>query len=358
MWKLQGEVKLKYYFLFTFLIIHFIFSLCKEKNKDIASSKDMTDYEKEGVDNDMDDNYEADSASNVPKIVSAGLGSLFEIISDTRSEHPKLCTKALKALHDIIQSQDPESFKNEPEKLFNALYDMLLELTTLGQSGSNQKDVNWSSLSCSTLLALCVARGDTGKLLKAITSIFMSSKILSGQIIQLPHSVVKLQRSVHSVALGRLNTPDYFSHGIVHDSLVDHFNIKDYMFVDKIYSPNCIASDGKFIYILISKSLVKIGSGYNGTSKGFIYGIAKDFGKDKNEWIGYCNNKLFYKKLSKRNIDNLLVVDTDTLAITGSIQTQTSISMKDGNNCLLFSDGDSICCLCSTKDAVSRNLII
>lgn len=131
------------------------------------------------------------------------------------------------------------------------------------------------------------------------------------------------------------------------------FNIKDYMFVEKVFSPNCITSDGKFIYILISKSLVKIGSGFNGTVPGFIYGIAKDFGKERNEWIGYCNNKLFYKKLSKRTMDSLLVVDTETLQITGSMQTQASVSMKDGNNCLLFSDGESICSICTTSGSVS-----
>ncbi|XP_055587703.1 E3 ubiquitin-protein ligase highwire isoform X4 [Uranotaenia lowii] len=336
---------------------------CKEKSKDLGGPfKDIP----EDVDFDFEDNYEQDDQPhfNVPKIVGAGLESLFEIISETRTEHPRICTKALKSLYDIIQGQDPESFRNEPEKLFNSLYEILLELATMHSqspaAGSNinhqKENLNWSSISCSTLLALCTAKGDTGKLLKAVTSILMSPKILSGQLIQLPQSIIKLQRSVHSVALGQLNLPDYYAYGIAQHSLIDYFTIKDYMFVEKVFTPNCIASDGKFIYILISKSLIKIGSGFNGTVPGFIYGIAKDFGKDKNEWIGYCNNKLLYKKLSKRNMDNLLVVDTETLQITGSIQTQTSISMKDGNNCLLFTDGESISCICTTSG--SDNLLV
>ncbi|KXJ77975.1 hypothetical protein RP20_CCG005922 [Aedes albopictus] len=86
----------------------------------------------------------------------------------------------------------------------------------------HQKDANWSSISCSTLLALCIAKGDTGKLLKAITSILMSPKILSGQLIQLPQSIIKLQRSVHSVALGKLNIPDYYAYGVSQNSLIDY----------------------------------------------------------------------------------------------------------------------------------------
>ncbi|XP_062536745.1 E3 ubiquitin-protein ligase highwire-like [Armigeres subalbatus] len=331
---------------------------CKEKAKDVGAFKDADVPEF-----DFEENFEPEDIQtfNVPKIVGAGLESLFEIISETRTEHPRICTKALKSLYDIIQGQDPESFRNEPDKLFNSLYDILLELATMhSQSPANailhQKDANWSSISCSTLLALCIAKGDTGKLLKAITSILMSPKILSGQLIQLPQSIIKLQRSVHSVALGKLNIPDYYAYGISQNSLIDHFTIKDYMFVEKVFNPNCIASDGRYIYILIAKSLVKIGSGFNGTVPGFIYGIAKDFGKDRNEWIGFCNNKLFYKKLTKRNMDNLLIVDTETLQITGSIQTQTSVSTKDGNNCLLFTDGESICCICTSSG--SDNLLV
>ncbi|XP_055618511.1 E3 ubiquitin-protein ligase highwire isoform X2 [Toxorhynchites rutilus septentrionalis] len=331
---------------------------CKEKSKDPGSTKeiDVSDF-------DFEENFEVEEPQtfNVSKIVGAGLESLFEIISETRNEHPRICTKALKSLYDIIQGQDPESFRNEPDKLFNSLYDILLELATMhSQSPVNvslhQKDTSWSSISCSTLLALCTAKGDTGKLLKAVTSILMSPKILSGQLIQLPQSIIKLQRSVQSVALGKCNIPDYYTYGISQNSLIDYFTIKDYMFVEKVFTPNCIASDGKYLYILISKSLIKIGSGFNGTVPGFIYGIAKDFGKDRNEWIGYCNNKLFYKKLSKRNMDTLLVVDTETLQITGSIQTQTTVSMKDGNNCLLFTDGESICCICTSSG--SDNLLV
>lgn len=40
----------------------------------------------------------------------------------------------------------------------------------------------------------------------------------------------------------------------------------------------------------------------------------KDFTKDKRGWIGFCKEKLYYKKMSKRNSDNFVVIDRDSLA--------------------------------------------
>lgn len=42
------------------------------------------------------------------------------------------------------------------------------------------------------------------------------------------------------------------------------------------------------MYILLGKSLFKIGTGFNGTLKGHVYGVNADFCKEKNGWIGFC----------------------------------------------------------------------
>lgn len=49
-----------------------------------------------------------------------------------------------------------------------------------------------------------------------------------------------------------------------------------------------IASNGKHMYILLGKSLYKIGTGFNGTLKGYVYAVNADFCKDKSGWIGFC----------------------------------------------------------------------
>lgn len=114
---------------------------------------------------------------------------LFELIAEARLISPQLCTKGLRALFDVIQGQVPESFKSEPNDLIQQLYDLLLSLATLHGGFMTQQDSmndlsNWSSIACSALLGLCVARGDTGKTLKAIAALIMSTKILSEQNIQ------------------------------------------------------------------------------------------------------------------------------------------------------------------------------
>lgn len=123
-----------------------------------------------------------------------------------------------------------------------------------------------------------------------------------------------------------------------------------------------------------------------------------DFCKEKNGWIGFCGVRLmnielrsslrfyhgirfifqsflFYKKISKRNNEILFVVNTDSLAITcktnsilffwkfnfnicnfSSATIQISMpSCKEGQNCLLFSDEDSLNAICSIKDVSFSN---
>lgn len=92
----------------------------------------------------------------------------------------------------MIQGQVPESFRSEPNDLIQPLYDMLLNLATLHGSFAAPQEAdlsNWSSIACSALLGLCVARGDTGKTIKAIAALIMSPKILSEQKIQVTNEI-------------------------------------------------------------------------------------------------------------------------------------------------------------------------
>jgi RCR-type E3 ubiquitin transferase len=207
---------------------------------------------------------------------------------------------------------------------------------------------NWSAISCSVLLALCIARGDTGKIIKAITSILMSTNAVLIQPIKLPEILIKLQKSVECAALGKPEKPSFFDHGIPQNSLIDEFYIKN-ITVD-ISTSSSIASDGKFLYILHGKSLYKVGSGYNSTTKGLIYKMNKDFTKDKRGWIGYCKDKLYYKKMSKRNTDNFVVIDRDTLTFQSPLQMSTKSFKKEAVNYTLYSDGDTINAISAVKD--------
>lgn len=102
-----------------------------------------------------------------------------------------------------------------------------------------------------------------------------------------------LQRTIFSVALGKPTKPDFFKNGIPKNSLIEQFSLKTQLPANVQYNLQpSIAVNGKYIYVLTAKSLLKIGSGFNGTLRGHIYGHNNDFGKEKNGWIGFCGVRI------------------------------------------------------------------
>ena len=55
------------------------------------------------------------------QIVGIGLCSVFELIRETRQSQPELCTRALQALLDMLQGQNPEGLKNEPQEVIGKI---------------------------------------------------------------------------------------------------------------------------------------------------------------------------------------------------------------------------------------------
>lgn len=262
-----------------------------ENSKKVSKSQNARNGAEVDTDGDslIGDVNEKNVSLPVPQIVGAGLKGLFELIAEARNVSPNLCTKGLRALFDVIQGQVPESFKSEPNDLIQPLYDLLLNLATLPNQDTGTDFNNWSSIACSAVLGLCIARGDTGKTLKALAALIMLPKHLSGQNIQLPMVQATLQRSICSVALGKPSRPDFFHNGIQKTALVEEFSVRTQIPEQVIYhlQPS-IASNGRYLYILFGKCLFKMGTGFNGTLKGYIYGVNTEFCKEKNGWIGFC----------------------------------------------------------------------
>lgn len=140
------------------------------------------------------------------QIVGLGLRSVFELIRESRCTHPVLCTKALRALLDVLQGQTPEGLKSEPPDVIDPLFDLLLDLATLhGPESSVPNDgSHLTAIACACLLSLVVVRGDTGKFLSAVAALLMCPRALASQNIQMPAVLTSLQRSVHGVLLGKV----------------------------------------------------------------------------------------------------------------------------------------------------------
>uniref|UniRef100_A0A1S4H5Z6 RCR-type E3 ubiquitin transferase n=1 Tax=Anopheles gambiae TaxID=7165 RepID=A0A1S4H5Z6_ANOGA len=301
------------------------------------------------------------ATQRVPQIVLAGLDSLYGIIAETRQSQPRIATKALRSLYDILQGQDPEGMRHEPDAVFGPLFDLLLELSTVS-SGPSAANGAWSSLACSTLLSLAIAKGDTGRIVRAVAAILMNSvygsstsgntSTTSGGTVQMPQSVAKLQRTIFSMATGRATIADYFRCGVPRGSLIGEFRLP--LESSTVHS---VASDGKFLYLVTVKGLLKIGSGFNGTQEGLIYG-AVTISNAKNElpgWIGYSGGKLYYGRISKMMASSsgwtFQLYDPTTLTALGTVQTAPipAFQRRYGQ---LFSDGDAICWLGAVSDSI------
>lgn len=139
-------------------------------------------------DSDTEDNSQTSTyvPVKVSKVVSLGLRSVFEIIKESRMSHPSLCTKALRALLDVLQGQTPEGLKSEPSDVIDPLFDLLLDLAT--SHGPESSVVNDGShltaIACACLLSLVVVKGDTGKYLSATAALLMCPRALSLQNIE------------------------------------------------------------------------------------------------------------------------------------------------------------------------------
>ncbi|KAL3283879.1 hypothetical protein HHI36_018048 [Cryptolaemus montrouzieri] len=302
------------------------------------------------IESDTEDNTQSSTYMplKVSKIVGLGLRSVFEIIKESRISHPMLCTKALSALLDVLQGQTPEGLKSEPMDIIDPLFDLLLDLATLhGPESSVPNDgTHLTAIACACLLSLVVVRGDTGKYLSAAAALLMCPRALSMQNIQMPGVLSALQRSVHGVLLGKLQRPDWITHGIPSSSKSDSFflhtmnEIKNMQLI-----PKSLAIDGLYLYLFTSKGLFKIGSGYGGTLKGHIYLWKPDFYPNDNGSLVYCSGKLFLKLCGRRGVE-FLVVERSDLLISGSVPLHT----RDAVSSVVFSDGDYLGTISPAKD--------
>lgn len=219
-------------------------------------------------------------------MVAVGLRSVFELIAESRTQNPAVCTKALRALLNVLQGQVPEAFRSEPNDLIQSLFDLLVDLAT-SQDPNRASADSWSGMGCSALLALCVARGDTGKTMRAITALLICHHSQADQPIQLPRILTSLQRTVFAVALGHPATPNFLHCGIPKRSLIGQFSLdSEVVAADTTYQPS-LACTGKYLFVLVGPTLLKLGSGYGGTQMGQLYAKNENMDKEKGGWIGY-----------------------------------------------------------------------
>ncbi|XP_035682944.1 E3 ubiquitin-protein ligase MYCBP2-like isoform X1 [Branchiostoma floridae] len=303
--------------------------------------------EKRAAESDSEDETEDQVKEVIPKlprIVGIGLCGVFELIRETRLSHPPLCARALQALLDMLQGQQPEGLRNEPADVIDSLFQLLIDLVNnSGPETSPTTDcTSLAALACSCLLSLVVARGDTGKLLNAVAALLISPGSQSAQAVKVPSILSSLQRSVVAVLLGKPQQPSWLSCGITKESLVDTWKLESLEKVAREFdesrsSYSAIQSDGHYLYIHCLSGLYKIGSGYSGTIKGHVYAANPAFHTKEKGWLGYAKGQLFFRSRCHA-ANSLVLVNTETL------EEQQVFELEDTRRgCkVFFTDGENI----------------
>ncbi|CAG9818957.1 unnamed protein product [Phaedon cochleariae] len=306
------------------------------------------------IESDTEDNSQSTYLTpfRVSKVVGLGLRSVFELIKESRITHPVLCTKALLALLDILQGQAPEALKSEPPEVIDSLFDLLLDLATLHgpESSVPNNGSHFTAVACACLLSLVVVRGDTGKYLSAAAALLMCPRALSLQNIQMPAVLSCLQKSIHSVLLGKLIRPDWTTHGVPNSAKIDSFSVKLPAELQNVQlKMKSLACDGQFLYLFTSNGLFKIGSGYGGTIKGHLVMWKPDFYPSDDGSLVFCDGNLYLKSLGRRG-GEFLVVERSNLLISASVP----LHNRDSSATVIFSDGEHLGIISPAKDLARK----
>ncbi|XP_076623337.1 MYC binding protein highwire isoform X2 [Colletes latitarsis] len=302
----------------------------------------------ETIDTESDDEDRISTIQSLPKIVGIGLRSVFTLMRESRTIEPLLCTKALSALLDILQGQLPEGLKSEPDDVIDPLFDLLLDLATSHgpESAAANDGSHLTAVACACLLSLVVVRGDTGRLLAATAALLMCPRALAVQNIQMPCVLTSLQRSVQAVLLGKLARPDWITYGVPKCSKIYTSTLKLPNDINNIIlNGRSFVSDGKYLYLHTSRGLLKIGSGHGGTIWGHVYIQKADFYPSETGWLGYANNTLYFK-CTPRKQSELLIIDAETLVVTGI----AVLEGRDWSSSVMFSDGECLGMITAGKD--------
>ncbi|CAL4118247.1 unnamed protein product, partial [Meganyctiphanes norvegica] len=331
----------------SFAVYAHIRSLVLENAARQAQSVYLATTQPMPSDTESDDEAEKgkDATIQIPKIVGLGLVSVYELIRGSVSAYPALCIRALEALLDILQGQQPEALANEPPEVIDALFSLLLRLAT----ASNGDVLTCPSsplvgVACACLLSLVVARGETGKFLRATADILMTSRQLASQSIQVPVILTFLQRSVHAVLLGKTSRPDWLTSGVPNSALIDNFFVQIMTDGEETEESSTMTCDGHYLYIHNPHGLYKIGSGFGGTMKGHVYYHRPDFYPRQTGWLGFAHGSVFYCPEGTPN--ELVVIDREVLKISEVYQC-SSLGWSRG---LPFSDGINIGHVSPDKD--------
>ncbi|XP_077301662.1 E3 ubiquitin-protein ligase MYCBP2-like [Arctopsyche grandis] len=284
-------------------------------------------------------------------VINIGLKPVLTLLKESRLCQPVLCSKALLTLLDVLNQLRPEELFDQPTQVLDNIFDILLTTSCVfGPNSSHPDDgANMAAVAASSLVALVLAKANTGQIFKAILTLLTSPRPLEDQKVFLPKICAQLQKSAQALVLGTTTFIDWITHGVPKSSIYDRFLVNEGLMTDS--TPYSMCSDGVYLYILTSDGLYKIGNGYSNTVKGCIFVFNANFAKEPSGWIGVYQGKLFLKIPSK---SRMLKLSKNSLEIIDEYHLDDNIISTNG---MFYSDSQTLGVISSTNDGMSLKVI-
>jgi len=312
------------------------------------------------------------------KTVSIGLTCLTGLLLDLNEKDSQLCCTALTSIFNFLNNLPAGDLRSEHRSLVDNLFQTLVQLRQ-----SSTEEV--ATLASTCLLALATSFGATDLFLECAIN-FVSAYWRGGEssdseyqhkssgqpateyhhrngdkaplCVMVPNNYLALYK-MSLKALHNLDEdiPSCFCSGLKHGQVQACLNLKRVLNTvsdhNSLVVPNhnfsSMAADGKYLYLLTTGGLFKIGTGYGLSKSGTSYSQNSSVKAVDNEtMLTVCAGSLYMKR---QHSTRLLVFDCDTLNHIGEILLPATVA----HNGVLCSDGTQFCLIYmnDTNDTLS-----
>ena len=257
------------------------------------------------------------SKKSLPKVAEVGIRSGVRlVISLLRSQSrvdPELRREALDFFLEILSELPPLGLWGDGsmslllDKSFTSVARFLDEIV----SGGDDISGDMKSKALKVLLGLGLVRGSLPNIL-LVTKILMFSN--PQYEVRVGQELKQLATSVPDVRLSGTAAPCQL--GVDFTGVVTGAGDDDEDESGK--GQASVATDGKYVYIHCATGLYKVGSGFQGTSKGVVYKHNAEYRAGEQGWLAFAGGKLWFRSPGTAPAP-VEIVDVDTLQAAGGL---------------------------------------
>eukprot|EP00047_Mylnosiga_fluctuans_P000811 m.202671 g.202671 ORF g.202671 m.202671 type:complete len:4234 (-) comp10109_c2_seq9:387-13088(-) len=243
-----------------------------------------------GVPQEEETEEDAAAVAQVPvsQCTMLGLRTSLDILGDLYRDHPQLAERMLTSLLDILQGVDPESLAKESAEFVDHLQQLLENLA--------RQPSRLRGLVYACLMSLAIARGTPSIMARAALMLLSNRdqivvptpKILSRVIAQ-AHAIVFPAGSPSIIATDATTAASWDYVKLAAGALDDALSPK------APKTAGALACDGHHVYIHTGIVLAKVGTGYNGTTRGQVAAVQVAAPRNASVFLAWIKGRLLLR---------------------------------------------------------------